>query len=425
MAIPVTLIRAKFLALKPVMDERLTRLWAGAEAEAIGAGGITLVAAATGMSRTTIRAGRDELRKGVAACDVVKVRRAGAGRPSIEKRKPEIIDALEHLLEPAARGDRESPLRWTSKSTRKLSAELERQGFSISPQKVAQLLHAGGYRLQGGDRPVEGASHALRGQQAALINERVKAFHAHGAPVIAVETRKQLVPSSDPDDTARRWENAAEAASAAQAPGKVAAEVAAERVDAPRDADWVNAELDHDTPAFAVRAISDWWESMGRRACGGTSELLVIAEAGGDYAHARRWRAELQLFADRTHLMIGVSHFPTGTSKWTQVDHRMTCRVTERWSGRAAISRTEPGRDPDGLASGAAGRVPGGTRNGETGTEGPDGLTRAPREVHRETVVQLIGGARSLAGSAALPALDAHGLPAEWNYTLHPRRDRW
>src|SRR5215831_11862200 len=194
MAIPITLIRAKFLALKPVMDERLTRLWAGAEAEAIGAGGITLVAAATGMSRTTIRAGRDELRKGVAAHDVVKVRRAGAGRPSIEKRTPEVVDALDHLMEPAARGEREAPLRWTAKSTRKLSAELDRQGFSISPQKVAQLLHAGGYRLQGVDRPVEGASHGLRGQQLELINERVKAFHARSAPVIAVETRKQLVP---------------------------------------------------------------------------------------------------------------------------------------------------------------------------------------------------------------------------------------
>lgn len=458
MTIPVTLIRAKFLALKPVMDERLTRLWAGAEAEAIGAGGITLVAAATGMSRTTIRAGRDELRKGVAACDVVKVRRAGAGRPSIEKRKPEIIDALEHLLEPAARGDREAPLRWTSKSTRKLSAELDRQGFSISPQKVAQLLHAGGYRLLGVDRPVESASHAHRGQQLALINDRVQAFQSRGAPVIAIESRKQLAPALDPGGAAR-WDNVRVAtqdlrtcdADALAAPG--ASEVA-------QDAGWVNAEVDHETPTFAVRAISDWWEHMGRRVCGGATELLVIAAASGTYAHARRWRAELQLFADRTHLTIGVSHFPPGTSKWTRVEHSLICRITERWCGRPAVARSEPGAaGGDGLTGGAAGRSArgtappiheGGTRNtepddfaatagsraprgihgSETGNGGPDGLAGAitgggPGGIHRETVVQLIGAARPPAGSTPVPAPDAHGLPPEWNYTLHPRRDRW
>lgn len=457
MAIPVTLIRAKFLALKPVMDERLARLWAGAEAEAIGAGGITLVAAATGMSRTTIRAGRDELRKGVAACDVVRVRRAGAGRPSIEKRKPEIISALDHLLEPTARGDREAPLRWTSKSTRKLSAELDRQGFSISPQKVAQLLHAGGYRLLGVDRPVESASHALRGQQLALINDRVKAFQSRGAPVIAVETRKQLAPAHSPGG-ASRWDNARVAAQdlrvcdadALAAPG--ASEVA-------QDAGWVNAEVDHETPAFAVRAISEWWDHMGRRVCGGATELLVIAAAAGNHAYARRWRTELQLFADRTRLTIGVSHFPPGTSKWTRIEHCLICRITEGWWSRPAAAR-EPGAaggdglpgeatgraargtappihdggtgnaEPDGCAGAAGSRAPRGIHGGETRNEDLDDLAGAPTGggpggIHRETVVQLIGGARPLAGSLAVPALDAHGLPAEWNYTLHPRRDRW
>jgi hypothetical protein len=374
MAIPVTLIRAKFLALKPVMDERLTRLWAGAEAEAIGAGGITLVAAATGMSRTTIRAGRDELRKGVAACDVVKIRRAGAGRPSIEKRTPEIVDALEHLLEPAARGDRESPLRWTAKSTRKLSAELDRQGFSISPQKVAQLLHAGGYRLQGVDRPVEGASHALRGQQLELINDRVKAFHARGLPVIAVEARGQpLAPEI--------WRRDHGQVAAHDARDRDPDELGAPGVEAVRDAGPVNGEVDHDTPAFAARAISHWWEHMARRACDGATELLVIADVSGNAAHARRWRAELQRFADRAGLTIGASHFPPGTSKWTRIEHRLFCRVTESWCGRPVI--------------------------------------------HRETAVQLIGGARPAIGAGTLPPLDARGTPAEWNYTLHPRRDRW
>jgi hypothetical protein len=418
------------------------------------------------MSRTTIRAGRDELRKGVAARDVVKVRRAGAGRPSIEKRKPEIIEALEHLLEPAARGDRESPLRWTSKSTRRLSAELDRQGYSISPQKVAQLLHAGGYRLQGLDRPLEGASHALRGPQLALINERVKAFQSRGAPVIAVETRKQRVPALGPGGAAWRRDSAPLPAHDARecVPDALAAPGVSEIA---HDASWVNAEIDPDTPAFAVRAISDWWEHMGRRACVGATELLVIAAAGGNCAQARRWRAELQLFADRTRLAIGVSHFPPGTSKWTQIEHCLICRVTERWYGRRAVDRGEIGGEgSDGSTAGAAGRGPRGIHRGQTAGGGgepgnghpdrvaggavggalddvtggdnedgdPDGLAgeapgRGPRGLHRETAVQLIGGSRPLAGAAALPALDGHGhghgLPAEWNYTHHPRRDRW
>jgi hypothetical protein len=481
MAIPVTLIREKFLALKPVMDERLTRLWAGAEAEAIGAGGIALVAAATGMSRTTIRAGRDELRKGVAACDVVKIRRAGAGRPPIEKRTPEIIDALELLLDPAAHGDREAPLRWTAKSTRKLSAELDRQGFSISPQKVAQLLHAGGYRLQGVDRPLEGAPHAVRGQQLELIHDRVKAFIARGAPVIAVEIRKQqLAPEIDPtagsaprpagragrvptshlasldptpgaaprltgragslptphltslDPTVGFAPRPAGRAGSVPTPhlasldlpagfaprpagraGRVptsrlgslddhgpalrresppvaahdARDRAPHELGAPggsevaRGAGWVNAEADHETPAFAARTISHWWEHMARHACAGATELLVIADVSGNGAHTRRWRAELQLFADRVGLTIGVSHFPPATSKWTRIEHRLICQVTERWRGRPVI--------------------------------------------HRESVVQLIGGARPAVGSGTVPPLDARGTPAEWNYTLYPRRDRW
>jgi hypothetical protein len=373
---PVTLIRAKFLALKPVMDERLTRLWAGAEAEAIGEGGVTLVAAATGMSRTTIRAGRDELRRGVAAHDVVKVRRAGAGRPSIEKRKPEIIDALDQLMEPAARGDREAPLRWTAKSTRKLSADLDRQGFSISPQKVAQLLHASGYHLLGVDRPVEGASLALRGQQLELVNHRVQSFHARGAPVIAVDSRTQR-PAPAPGPDAPIWwrENAPVPHDAPDPLGQ------AGRSQVVRDASWVNAEVDPDAPGFAVRAIADWWEHMARRAYADATELLVITEAGGG-ALSRRWKTELQGLADRTGLTLAVSHFPPCTSKWTRIEHRVIYRVTESGGG-------------------------------------------LPRGSARETVVQRIGGFRPAASTGPLPALDARGLPPEWNYPLHPRRDRW
>src|ERR1700716_2073016 len=186
-----TTVRGKFVALRPVMDERLTRLWAGAEADALGEGGIAIVERATGLSRTTIRAGRDELRAGVTANDVVGVRRAGGGRARIEETSPGIVEALESLVDPVTRGDPESPLRWTSKSTRKLAAELSTQGFSVSPQKVGQLLYASGYSLQATQKTLEGSSHPDRNEQFEFINDRVDAFHGRGAPVISVDTKKK------------------------------------------------------------------------------------------------------------------------------------------------------------------------------------------------------------------------------------------
>src|SRR5712691_5196636 len=181
-------IRAKFIALSPVMDERLTRLWVGAEADALGDGGIAIVERATGLSRTTIRAGRDELRIGVTAQDVVAVRRPGGGRPRLEATSPQIIEALESLVDPVTRGDPESPLRWTSKSTRKLAEELAAQGYTVSPQKVGQLLHASGYSLQATQKTLEGTSHPDRDAQFEFINDHVDRFQARGAPVISVDT---------------------------------------------------------------------------------------------------------------------------------------------------------------------------------------------------------------------------------------------
>src|SRR6195256_6160513 len=180
-----TTVRGKFVALRPVMDERLTRLWAGAEADALGDGGIAIVERATGFLRTTSRPGRDELRAGVTAEDVVGVRRAGGGRARIEETSPGIVEALETLVDPVTRGDPESPLRWTSKSTRKLAAELSTQRFSVSPQKVGQLLSASGYSLQATHKTTEGSSHPDRNAQFEFINERVEDHHARGAPFIS------------------------------------------------------------------------------------------------------------------------------------------------------------------------------------------------------------------------------------------------
>jgi hypothetical protein len=183
-------IRRKFEALSAVMDERMRRLWAGAEAE-FGDGGIAVVERATGMSRTTIRTGRDELRGGVSVEDVVNVRRPGGGRISIEEQDPDLVTALEALVDPVTRGDPMSPLRWTSKSTRKLAEEMAACGYEMSPQKVGQLLRASGYSLQGTNKTTEGAAHPDRNGQFEFINERVDAWHSRGGPVISVDTKKK------------------------------------------------------------------------------------------------------------------------------------------------------------------------------------------------------------------------------------------
>ncbi len=385
---PIARIRAKFLALKPVLDERLTRLWAGAEAEAVGDGGITVVARATGMSRTTIRAGRDELRRGLAASDVVRVRRAGAGRRSIEDKAPGIVIALDGLIEPITRGDRESPLRWTLKSTRTLSADLGQRGFSISPQKVGQLLHASGYSLRGGGPPPV-TSPAVRNRQFELINRRVEAYQARNAPVIAVDTRyAELAGDVVQRERPRGDEPAA-------APGRAASDAALGRAhasEAPNGARHTGrgeADVDDEMPAFAVLAITEWWEHGARRARLPATELLVAIDSAGGGVHAQRWRSELQRFADRCGLVIGVSYVPPGTSKWNRVEHRLLCHVTES------------GRDH-------------------------------PR-AEREVAIQLIGSVRPSHRAAALAPLRGQapetevvgeGFHGEWNYTLHPDRER-
>jgi hypothetical protein len=395
------IIRAKFLSLQPVMDERLTRLWAGAEAEAIGDGGIAIVEEATGMSRTTIRAGRDELRGGVDPSDVVNVRRTGGGRPPIEETRPEIVPALEALVDPVTRGDPESPLRWTSKSTRKLADELGQQGYQVSPQKVGQLLHASGYSLQATHKTLEGSSHPDRNEQFEAINERVDRFQARGAPVISVDTKKKEL-IGDFKNAGREWQPEGRPVPVNvydfinDAVGKV---IPYGVYDLARNTGWVNVGIDHDTPEFAVESIASWWRSMGKRAYPDTSELLITADGGGSNAsRSRLWKLELQRFADRSGLAISVSHFPPGTSKWNKIEHRLFCHITENWRGRPLVDH--------------------------------------------ETVVQLIGSVRTSTGLTVKAKLDTHQYPTgikvsdaemdalrithepfhgEWNYTLHPR----
>jgi len=395
-------IRTKFTALRPVMDERLTRLWAGAEADALGDGGIAIVERATGLSRTTIRAGRDELRAGVTPDEVVLVRRAGGGRPRLEETTPGLVEALETLVDPVTRGDPESPLRWTAKSTRTLATELTAQGYPVSPQKVGQLLATSGYSLQAAQKTIEGTSHPDRNEQFEFISDRVDGFHGRGAPVISVDTKKKELVGAF-KNAGREWQPSGEPVPVRvhdfvdDTLGKV---IPYGVYDVGRNTGWVNVGVDHDTPAFAVESIARWWRYMGKQTYPDAHELLITADAGGsNSARSRLWKMELQHLADRTGLAISVSHFPPGTSKWNKIEHRLFCHITENWRGRPLLDH--------------------------------------------ETVVQLIGNVRTTTGLTVKAKLDTHEYPTgvrvpdaemetlritqatfhgEWNYTIHPRR---
>jgi hypothetical protein len=326
---------AKYVVLEPVLDERARRLWAAAESRAIGFGGDALVSAATGLARQTIRRGREELAAGPVLAG--RIRRPGAGRPVLEAKQPGLATALEQLVEPVTRGDPTSPLRWTCKSRAHLTAALVKQGWAVSSTTVGRLLHALGYRLQSVRKSREGTSHPDRNAQFEWINGIAAAFLERGQPVISVDTKKkELV--GDFKNAGREWQPSGrpEAARVHDFPSDAIGKAIPYGVyDMARNEAWVRVGRDHDTPAFAVASIRQWWKMMGRRAYPKAEALFITADAGGSNGYrARAWKTELQALADALRLCIHVSHFPPGTSKWNQIEHRLFCHITENWRGK-------------------------------------------------------------------------------------------
>jgi transposase len=336
-------IRHKYRSLKPEMDERRRRQWAAAEARDLGWGGVTAVAQATGLSRTTITAGLRELdlpakRRAAAA---VRVRRPGGGRKKIAENDPELLTALESLIEPATRGDPESPLRWTCKSTRRLAEELTRQNHPVGPRSVAALLHEAGYSLQANRKTREGASHPDRDAQFEYINACVKRFLKRGQPAISVDTKKkELV--GDFRNGGREWHPRGE-------PEEVRVHDFLDKTlgkavpygvyDMLNNQGWVSVGIDHDTAQFAVGSIRRWWVEMGQDRFPQARELLITADGGGSNGHrSRLWRVSLQEMADELGLKLQVCHFPPGTSKWNKIEHRLFSFITQNWRGKPLVS---------------------------------------------------------------------------------------
>jgi hypothetical protein len=328
-------IVAKFSVMAPVLDERARRLWAAAESRVIGYGGDALVSAATGLARETIRKGRHELARGVEA--TARIRRAGAGRPGIDQTQPGLKAALEALVEPLTRGDPMSPLRWTCKSRAKLTAALTTQGWRVSSTTVGRLLHELGYRLRSVRKSREGTQHTDRNAQFEHINATAARFLAQGEPVISVDTKKkELV--GDFKNTGQEWQppGSPELVRVHDFPSDALGKAIPYGVyDMARNEAWVSVGRDHDTPAFAVASIRQWWTMMGRRAYPQATSLFITADAGGSNGYrCRAWKRGLQRLADDLQLCIHVSHFPPGTSKWNKIEHRLFCHITTNWRGR-------------------------------------------------------------------------------------------
>jgi len=340
-------IGLRFRSLSAFLDERMRRLVAAAESTAIGYGGVSVVARATGVSRRAITEGMKELSQPKVSqqppAAQFRIRRKGAGRKRAVDKDPGLREDLDRLVDPVTRGDPESPLRWTCKSVRVLAEELQRKGHAVSYQTVAELLHEMEYSLQANQKKLEGSQHSDRNQQFEYINRKAQRYLKQGEPVISVDTKKkELVgdfknpgrewhPQGGPepvrvhDFEIRQPEN-----------GKVAPYGV---YDLGRNVGWVSVGVDHDTAEFAVESIRRWWRWMGRRSYFKAKRLLITADSGGSNgARVRLWKWELQQLADETGLVIAVCHFPPGTSKWNKIEHRLFSFITQNWRGKPLIS---------------------------------------------------------------------------------------
>jgi hypothetical protein len=398
-------IRQKFLALSPVMDERMRRQWAATEAAALGWGGITAVAKATGLAWNTVKVGMRELDQRAAQPQepvADRIRRPGAGRKRLAETDPQLLRALEALVDPLTRGDPQSPLRWTCKSTAKLADELTRQNHPVSDRTVATLLKQAGYSLQANRKTREGNQHPDRNAQFEHINARVVAFHKQRQPVISVDTKKkELV--GDFKNAGREWhpqgrpENVRVHDFKDKQLGKA---IPYGIYDLASNEGWVSVGITHDTARFAVASIRRWWTEMGAARFPRARKLMITADGGGSNSSRNRlWKVALQELADELGMPLHVSHFPPGTSKWNKIEHRLFCFITKNWRGRPLTSV--------------------------------------------ETIVELIGNTTTDTGLTVRAALDdteyemgikvsdeqlAHvnlkrsEFHGEWNYTIRPRK---
>ena len=405
-AVAIERIRRKYRPLRDGLDERSRRLWAATEAVELGWGGITVVAQATGLSPTTIRCGIAEVRvqsksRRQTLAVTPRIRRAGGGRKPITQYDPELLVALEALVEPTARGEPDSPLRWTIRSTRVLAETLTQQGHAVRHATVGTLLDQAGFSLQANRKTREGKSHPDRNAQFEYINKLVKRLQRRGQPVVSVDTKKKELVGD--------FKNGGREYRRRRRPAPVRVHDFLDKqlgkaipygvYDLANNEGWVSVGITHDTAEFATATIQRWWEQMGRARFPKATELLITADSGGsNAARTRLWKVALQELADVTGLTLTVCHFPPGTSKWNKIEHRLFSFITQNWRGKPLVTV--------------------------------------------QAIVELIGNTRTTKGLVVKAALDPHDYPSgkrvsdeqlnqvqlerhrfhgDWNYTIRPR----
>ena len=337
-------IQDKYDSLLPYLNEKTRRIWAAIEARSLGWGGVTQVAIATGLSRTTIHAGMRLLEEqdGVKTeDDSSRIRSNGGGRKLLEEQDAMLLSDLESLIEPMTLGDPESPLKWTSKSVVKLAATLNLGGNRISPKSVYNLLESIGYSLQSNRLTREGSSHIDRDDQFLHISSLIKHFQSQNEPVISVDTKKKEL-IGDFKNPGTEWcekEQPVEVKMHDFVDPQLGKAIPYGIYDLTLNKGWVNVGIDHDTAEFAVESIRHWWYSMGKELYPNSEHIMITADCGGSNSYrSRLWKLKLQEFATETGKSIHVCHFPPGTSKWNKIEHRLFCHITTNWRGRPLTS---------------------------------------------------------------------------------------
>lgn len=338
----------KYSILRQHLDESALRLCAAADSATLGRGGVMLVAKASGLSRTTIYAGLKDLHaqqashSGAAPEGQRRVRNPGGGRKTLTESERNLLNDLDRLVDPVTRGDPQSPLRWTCKSTTRLAKELQKQGHRISQRSVWTLLDQLGYSMQSNRKTLEGSDHPDRDAQFQHIATQVKRFQEHGQPVISVDTKKK--------ELVGRYKNGGQEWQKQGQPEPVNVHDFADKqqgkvipygiYDVTRNKGWVSVGITHDTAEFAVATIRHWWSAVGKLAYPHATQLLIMADGGGSNgSRVRLWKRELQNLADDLGITIQVCHFPPGTSKWNKIEHQMFSYISANWRGRPLTSR--------------------------------------------------------------------------------------
>lgn len=337
-------LQTKYKALAGCLDEARLRLWAAAEARSLGYGGVSRVARVSGLSRLTIHRGLKQLEQAPGAQPLPALDRTrvpGGGRKPLTAQDPKLARDLESLVAPTSRGDPQSPLRWTCKSTRDLAKALRRKGHRICPQSVDNLLVRLDYSLQSTRKTLEGRQHPDRDAQFRHINRLVRRFQREGQPVVSVDAKKKE-PVGPYANRGQEWQPQGQPEPVKTHDfidpklGKVAPYGV---YDLTANAGWVSVGIDHDTAAFAAESIRCWWREMGACTYPQARRLLITADAGGSNGYrVRLWKLVLQQLANDLGLELWVCHFPPGTSKWNKVEHRLFCHITRNWRGRPLLS---------------------------------------------------------------------------------------